>query len=164
MSLKKIETKSTYNEGLETVSQILETCQKLIDEIPAIKGKIQKVAESIAETETFMENFKNRYVKLKPGIYEQYQPQVAHLKKQFTDLNKGLQTIWLEIQEILADEETLRLKGNDNLVYATQKLDKVNKIGIRRSGYRADHEHIKKKIGVFKSEFFRVLNLERDCQ
>jgi len=40
MSLKRIENKSTYNEGVETITEVLSTCQKLIDEIPAIKGKI----------------------------------------------------------------------------------------------------------------------------
>jgi hypothetical protein len=64
----------------------------------------------------------------------------------------------------MADEENLRLRGNDNLAYATQQLDNVNKLGLRRSGYRADHENIKKKVNIFKSEFFKVLNLERDCQ
>lgn len=70
MSLKRIENKSTYNEGLETVNNVIETCQKLIDEIPAIKGKIQKVDEILKENETFMDDFKAKYVKLKPGIYE----------------------------------------------------------------------------------------------
>jgi hypothetical protein len=54
------------------------------------------------------------------------------------------------------------MKGNDNALYASQKLDEVNKLGLKRSGYRADHEGIKKKIGTFKNEFFKVLNLEQD--
>jgi hypothetical protein len=40
----------------------------------------------------------------------------------------------------------------------------VNKLGLKRSGYRADHESIKKKISNFKHEFFKVLNLENDCK
>ena len=86
------------------------------------------------------------------------------IRKNFTELENGLKSLWAEISEIIADEETLRLKGNDNLAYATQQLDNVNKLGLRRSGYRADHENIKKKVSIFKNEFFKVLNLERDCQ
>jgi hypothetical protein len=56
------------------------------------------------------------------------------------------------------------MRGNDDLVYASQKLDDINKLGIKRSGYRADHESIKKKIHSFKSEFFKVLNLEQDVR
>jgi peptidoglycan hydrolase CwlO-like protein len=74
MSLRKINNVSTYNEGLETVNQVLDTCQKLNDEIPAIKGKIQKVDEVLKESEAFMQAFKEKYTKLKPGIYEQYNP------------------------------------------------------------------------------------------
>lgn len=74
MSLKRIENKSTYNEGVDTITEVLSTCQKLIDEIPAIKGKIQKVDEILKENEAFLDEFKAKYVKLKPGIYEQYMP------------------------------------------------------------------------------------------
>jgi hypothetical protein len=69
----------------------------LSDEIPAIKGKIAKVDDMIKDVETFMENFKQKYSKLKPGVHQQYEPTVAQIRKTYDNLQNGLKFFWQDL-------------------------------------------------------------------
>jgi hypothetical protein len=47
------------------------------------------------------------------------------------------------------------------VVYATKKTDDFNKLGIKRTGFRSDHESLKKDLSALKDEIEDFIGFEK---